>query len=431
MEGALCKVILSHLNPEKARQMATSSKSMLLWFSLVFSPSNSHPEMGTWCSMGIWLLRSGVTGIPCSSYYNKIITVLLLWQNNWSLNHKTSSPLRLLTLHGFGLHSFNIICWKLQPATLHFYCFLHLDNCKVKSRWPTCQISTTSRIPNKKPYKPKYWRPLKTKQNAKLWRLQISKWRSSLLLNVRIGTFYMAQESLKLHLEMIIFCLFNIVNNILLRNFLLMSFLWVLEVVIKIIFIFFLEIWQKLTWTTWPYWDLLWIPAHLGLVAAFTAFSSCWYFPELPISQIISFTLVESAHWNSWLIEKDSDIGKDWRHEEERVTEDEMVGWHHQFNVFELGQTPGDGEGEGGLACCSLWGCRVRYDLVAEQQQMESAPCFYRFHDICSFSSQQNIPGPNFLHRIQAVISVSKIISWRQSRMISIFGNCSFLIIAS
>ena len=38
------------------------------------------------------------------------------------------------------------------------------------------------------------------------------------------------------------------------------------------------------------------------------------------------------------------------------VTEDEMVGWHHRFNGHELGQTPGDGEGQGSLVCCSLWG---------------------------------------------------------------------------
>ena len=35
--------------------------------------------------------------------------------------------------------------------------------------------------------------------------------------------------------------------------------------------------------------------------------------------------------------------------------QDEMVGWHHQLNGHELGQTPGDGEGQGGLACCSPW----------------------------------------------------------------------------
>ena len=56
---------------------------------------------------------------------------------------------------------------------------------------------------------------------------------------------------------------------------------------------------------------------------------------------------------NSWFIGKDPDAGKDWRHKEKRVTEDEMVGWHHQFNGHELGQTPGDGEGQGSLVCCT------------------------------------------------------------------------------
>ena len=33
-----------------------------------------------------------------------------------------------------------------------------------------------------------------------------------------------------------------------------------------------------------------------------------------------------------------------------------MAGWHHRCNEHELGQTPGDAEGQGGLACCSPWG---------------------------------------------------------------------------
>ena len=41
---------------------------------------------------------------------------------------------------------------------------------------------------------------------------------------------------------------------------------------------------------------------------------------------------------------------------EKRVTEDEMVGWHHQRNGHELGQTLGVGDGQGGLACCGPWG---------------------------------------------------------------------------
>ena len=34
-------------------------------------------------------------------------------------------------------------------------------------------------------------------------------------------------------------------------------------------------------------------------------------------------------------------------------TEDEMVGWHHRLNGHEFEQAPGDGEGQGSLACCS------------------------------------------------------------------------------
>ena len=39
-----------------------------------------------------------------------------------------------------------------------------------------------------------------------------------------------------------------------------------------------------------------------------------------------------------------------------RTTEDEMVGWHHWLDEHEFEQIPGDGEGQGSLACCSPWG---------------------------------------------------------------------------
>ena len=35
------------------------------------------------------------------------------------------------------------------------------------------------------------------------------------------------------------------------------------------------------------------------------------------------------------------------------MTEDEMVGWHHQLDGHEFEQAPGIGEGQGSLACCS------------------------------------------------------------------------------
>ena len=63
-----------------------------------------------------------------------------------------------------------------------------------------------------------------------------------------------------------------------------------------------------------------------------------------------------SSDANSLFIGKVPDAGKDWGQKEKMASEDEMAGWHHQCNGHELGQTLGDGEGQGGLACCSLWG---------------------------------------------------------------------------
>ena len=69
----------------------------------------------------------------------------------------------------------------------------------------------------------------------------------------------------------------------------------------------------------------------------------------------------------NWLIGKDPDDGKDWRQEEKGTTEDETVGWHHRLDGQEFEQTLGVGEGQGGLACCSPWGRRVRHDWATEQ----------------------------------------------------------------
>ena len=38
-----------------------------------------------------------------------------------------------------------------------------------------------------------------------------------------------------------------------------------------------------------------------------------------------------------------------------RLTEDEMIGWHHQLDGHEFEQAPRDGDGQGNLACCSPW----------------------------------------------------------------------------
>ena len=67
----------------------------------------------------------------------------------------------------------------------------------------------------------------------------------------------------------------------------------------------------------------------------------------------------------SLLIGKDPDAGKNWGPEEKGVTEDEMVGWHHQINGHEFEQTPGDGEGQESLACCSPLG-RKELDMTEQ-----------------------------------------------------------------
>ena len=59
-----------------------------------------------------------------------------------------------------------------------------------------------------------------------------------------------------------------------------------------------------------------------------------------------------------WLIGKDPDARKDWGQEEKRVTEDEMVRWHHWLSGNKFEQNLGDSEGEGNLVCCSPWNCR-------------------------------------------------------------------------
>ena len=53
-------------------------------------------------------------------------------------------------------------------------------------------------------------------------------------------------------------------------------------------------------------------------------------------------------------LEKTLMLGK-----EEKGTEDKMVGWHHRLNGHEFEQTPGGGDGQGGLECSDSRGRRV------------------------------------------------------------------------
>ena len=67
----------------------------------------------------------------------------------------------------------------------------------------------------------------------------------------------------------------------------------------------------------------------------------------------------------SQLTGKDPDVWKDWGQEEKGATENEVVGWHHQFNGHEFEQPPEDSERQGSLAYCSSQGSKE-----TEQQQL-------------------------------------------------------------
>ena len=69
--------------------------------------------------------------------------------------------------------------------------------------------------------------------------------------------------------------------------------------------------------------------------------------------------------WRNWLTGKDPDAGKDWR-QEKGMTDDEIVGWHHQLDGHEFEQIPGVGDGQGSLVYCSPWGHRVRHNWLTE-----------------------------------------------------------------
>ena len=73
-------------------------------------------------------------------------------------------------------------------------------------------------------------------------------------------------------------------------------------------------------------------------------------------------TILWPLDMKSRLTGKDPDIGKDWG-KEKGMTENEMIGGHHQLNEHEFEQTLGDSEGQGSMACCSPWG-RKELDMA-------------------------------------------------------------------
>ena len=95
--------------------------------------------------------------------------------------------------------------------------------------------------------------------------------------------------------------------------------------------------------------------------------SQCWTFMGR-IDAEAEVSVIWPLDAKNWLTGKDPDGGKDWRQEEKGMTEDKMVGWHHQLDGHGFEQALGVGDRQGSLACRtqSMVSQRVWQDWVTE-----------------------------------------------------------------
>ena len=114
----------------------------------------------------------------------------------------------------------------------------------------------------------------------------------------------------------------------------------------------------------------------------------------------------DGKNWLGW---KDPDAEKDWR-QEKGMTEDEMVGWHHWLNGHEFEQAPGDGEGQGSLACCSPWDQSQQQQNVSIHSPPHPPPT--------SISIPGKYPSVLIIHQ------PSTHHHWLSNSFPSVFNNC-------
>ena len=93
----------------------------------------------------------------------------------------------------------------------------------------------------------------------------------------------------------------------------------------------------------------------------------------------------------NWLIGKDPDAGKDWR-QEKGITEDEMVGWYHRLDGHEFEETPGVGDGQRSLVCCSPWG--LKESDTTEWLNRTDVPIIYWSNWFRDFPSGPPVKNP-------------------------------------
>ena len=83
-------------------------------------------------------------------------------------------------------------------------------------------------------------------------------------------------------------------------------------------------------------------------------------------------TILWPPHAKSWLIGKESNVGRDWGQGEKGMTEDEMAGWYHRLDEHGFGWTPGVDDGQGGLGVLWFMGSqRVGHNWATELNRTE------------------------------------------------------------
>ena len=105
--------------------------------------------------------------------------------------------------------------------------------------------------------------------------------------------------------------------------------------------------------------------------------------------------------------------GKDWGQEEKGATEEETGGWHPQLNGLEFEQTLGDGEGQGGLVCCSPWGHKdFRHDAATAQVLCQ--PHWAWCHHFSPSSCLGSVPSPGApsAARVSSELLVKRFWKW-------------------
>ena len=91
-------------------------------------------------------------------------------------------------------------------------------------------------------------------------------------------------------------------------------------------------------------------------------------------------TILWPPDTKSQVPEKDPDAGKDWGQEEKLTAEDEIVVWHPWLNGHEFEHTLGDGEGQGSLVCCLVYGIASSRKWLSDWTTMDK-----RKKKSCSF----------------------------------------------